>query len=275
MRKSKEKIVFLDVDGTLVNAQGEICESARYAVKKAQENGHRMVVCSGRSRFQLPEELLKLGFRGMIASAGAHIMSDGREIYHVQIDEAHRRQAAEYMQEHDIIYYFQADNGIVITERDRDRMLEFGEKLGMDTDYTRQFLGSVYIQEQVWRNERAEKVIYFDSPFSVEQMNQDLQPYYEVVSMSMPGTDETCGEIGISGINKATAMERYLYYVKAAREDCVAVGDGPNDLQMMDYAGISVAMGNALESVKKKADLVTADINEDGILKAFRTLGLI
>ena len=57
--------------------------------------------------------------------------------------------------------------------------------------------------------------------------------------------------------------------------NCIAIGDGPNDLQMMEYAGISVAMGNARDEVKRLADMVTDHIDEDGILHAFERLGLI
>ena len=60
-----------------------------------------------------------------------------------------------------------------------------------------------------------------------------------------------------------------------AREDSIAIGDGPNDLQMMEYAGVGVAMGNAKEEVKKLADMVTSDVAEDGIYHAFEKLGLI
>lgn len=62
-----KKVVFLDVDGTMVNEKGEIPESAQYAVRTAQANGHRMVVCSGRSRFQIYDALLELGFPGSSA----------------------------------------------------------------------------------------------------------------------------------------------------------------------------------------------------------------
>ena len=55
-----KKVVFLDVDGTMVNEKGEVPESAQYAVRTAQANGHRMVVCSGRSRFQIYDALLEL-----------------------------------------------------------------------------------------------------------------------------------------------------------------------------------------------------------------------
>ena len=72
-----------------------------------------------------------------------------------------------------------------------------------------------------------------------------------------------------------TGMERYLNAAGIAREDSIAVGDGPNDLQMMEYAGIGIAMGNAIEEVKERADMVTSSINNDGIYRAFETLGLL
>ena len=270
-----KKVVFLDVDGTLVNAQGIIPESAQYAVKKAKENGHKMVVCSGRSLFQVQEDLLKLGFDGIISSAGACISADGEEIYRARIDEEHRKLAAEYLDEKNAIYFFQMAEGMVISPRNKERLLEYGKEKDMDEDYTEQFLSSLFVQEQVWDNEDEEKIVYFESDASLEQMHQDLLPYFDVVPGSMIGADAKSGEIGISGISKATAMEIYLKHVGIARENCVAVGDGPNDLQMMDFAGVSVAMGNALDAVKERADMVTADINEDGILKAFEMLGLI
>lgn len=57
-------------------------------------------------------------------------------------------------------------------------------------------------------------------------------------------------------------MERYLKAAGIAREDSIAVGDGPNDLQMMEYAGIGIAMGNAREEVKERADMVTSSIDD-------------
>lgn len=269
------KIVFLDVDGTLVNAQGIIPESAKYAIKKAKENGHKMVVCSGRSLFQIQEELLKLGFDGIISSAGACITSDGGEIYRAQMDEEHRKLASEYLDEKNAIYFFQMAEGMVISPKNKERLLEYGKEQGMDEDYVKQFLSSLYVQEQVWDNDKEEKIVYFESDASLGQMHQDLLPYFDVVPGSMIGADEKSGEIGISGISKATAMEIYLKHEGVTRENSVAIGDGPNDLQMMDYAGTSVAMGNALDTVKERADMVTSDINEDGILKAFEVLGLI
>lgn len=91
MWKMDKKVVFLDVDGTMVNEKGEIPESAQYAVRTAQANGHRMVVCSGRSRFQIYDALLELGFSGIVGGAGAFVEDEGKEFYHAYIDEEHRK----------------------------------------------------------------------------------------------------------------------------------------------------------------------------------------
>ena len=85
MWKMDKKVVFLDVDGTMVNEKGEIPESAQYAVRTAQANGHRMVVCSGRSRFQIYDALLELGFSGIVGGAGAFVEDEGKEFYHAYI----------------------------------------------------------------------------------------------------------------------------------------------------------------------------------------------
>lgn len=70
-----QKVVFLDVDGTIVNDKGIIPESTQIAIRKAVENGHKLVVCSGRSLFQLPQMLLDLGFSGMVTAAGAQVIA--------------------------------------------------------------------------------------------------------------------------------------------------------------------------------------------------------
>ena len=66
-------------------------------------------------------------------------------------------------------------------------------------------------------------------------------------------------------------LERY----GLKREEIVAFGDAENDIEMLQYAGIGVAMGNATEAAKAAADYVTADIDDDGIWKALKKLELI
>ena len=99
----EQKAVFLDIDGTMVDAEGKISASTREAIQRAREKGHKMVVCSGRSRFQLYDELLALGFSGIVGGAGAFVEVDGQEIYHAYIDEEHRKSSYEYLEKNSIL----------------------------------------------------------------------------------------------------------------------------------------------------------------------------
>lgn len=270
-----KKVVFLDVDGTMVDTNGKIPESTKEAVKRAEANGHKMVVCTGRSRFQIYDELLKLGFSGIVGSAGAFVMSDGKEIYHAYIDELHRKNSFDYLEHNGFLFCYQADDGVVLNERSRDGMLAMYRDRGMSQSRLDRLIGNMHLTEEPWKNVKNEKIIYYRAPFPVEKVHADMEPYFDAVALSLDGADEFAGEIGINGINKSTGMEIFLNHVGITRENCIAVGDGPNDLQMMEYAGIGVAMGNAREEVKVCADMVTDAIGEDGLYKAFVKLGLI
>ena len=70
-------------------------------------------------------------------------------------------------------------------------------------------------------------------------------------------------------------MQKYIAYAGISQKDTVAFGDGPNDFDMIEYAGIGVAMGNAVEALKRRADFVTKGIDEDGVAYAMEELGLI
>ena len=271
----KQKVVFLDVDGTVVNNKGIIPESTKAAIRKAVENGHKMVVCSGRSLFQLPQMLLDLGFSGMVTAAGAQVIADGKEIYHAVIDKEHRKWISEYMEKNEIAYCFQTDKGVIMNADSAYKILDIMKEMGVTEEHMKQLVGETFIQEDVWNNAKEEKLIYYNAPFHVERVHADLEPYFDAVALSLGGADDCCGEVGINGIHKATGMKRYLEHVGVDREDSIAIGDGLNDLQMMEYAGIGVAMGNAKEEVKKRADMVTTHIDEDGIYHALEKLGLL
>lgn len=270
-----QKVVFLDIDGTMVDMDGKIPQSTKEAIRRAKENGHKMVVCSGRSRFQIYDELLELGFSGIVGAAGAFVIADGEEIYHAYIDEEHRKSSYEYLESNGFIFCYQADDGVVLNQRSCEGMVEKYRGAGMDEKRLQRLIGNMHLTEEPWKNERNEKIIYYDAPFVVKKVNEDVAPYFEAVAISIDGMDDYAGEIGINGINKATGMERYLSHVGIKREDSIALGDGPNDLQMMEYAGIGVAMGNARDDVKVRADMVTDAIGEDGLYNAFVKLGLI
>ena len=121
-----------------------------------------------------------------------------------------------------------------------------------------------------------DRILIGSSPIPVEKLREMISPMglkIEFASFKTP--DPYSGEISPEGISKSTGMMELLQFLGRQQEDTVAFGDGPNDLEMMEFSACSVAMGNAIDSVKERADLVTDDISRDGLFKAMQKLKLI
>ncbi len=300
------KVVFLDIDGTLVDYNGNVPESTKKAILQAKKKGHKMVLCTGRSKFQIPKKLWELGMDGVIAGSGAFveafdsaaekgitaaekeiaaadetvsndskITTKGTILCQMVIDAEHAKSSYDYLEGNGTLYCYQGEDGIVLNQRSRDGMFQIDRLNGMSDEMLENLHGVVHVTETPWLVPNLEKIIFYDAPFSLEKIKSDLLPYFDTVALSLSGTEGVCGEIGRNNIHKATGIRLFLEHVGVAREDSIAIGDGPNDLQMMEYAGVGVAMGNAKEEVKKLADMVTSDVVEDGIYHAFEKLGLI
>ncbi|MFA9463591.1 MAG: HAD family hydrolase [Velocimicrobium sp.] len=270
-----KKVVFLDIDGTLIGFDGTLPDSTRAAIRRARKNGHHMVLCSGRSRFQMYPSLLALGFQGIVGAAGAFVECEGEEIYHHYMEEEKRKWITAYLESNQFVYSMQADSGMVINERCKHIMLGIYKAYGMDEKRLRRLVGNMEVREDVWNQPREEKIIYYKSPFPLEMVKKDIAPYFEAVASSLEEPDAFSGEIGPANINKATGMQIYLNHVGVGQEDTIAIGDGPNDLEMIQYAKVGVAMGNAQQVIKKAANLVTKRVDENGIYHAFEQLGLL
>ena len=78
----KKKVIFLDVDGTLVDYEGNLPDSAVTAVQKARANGHRVYICTGRSKAEIYPNLWEIGLDGMIGGNGSYVEDHGHTILH-------------------------------------------------------------------------------------------------------------------------------------------------------------------------------------------------
>lgn len=270
----KRKIIFLDIDGTLVNVKGQIPDSTRQALRIAKENGHRLMFCSGRSRYQIHPELLALGFDGIVAAAGSHVLYQGETLFHQFIEKDQRIRLMRYLDENDFVYIIQTDTHPILNAYSYQRISERFERVGMTKQQLDLILHGVDVREDTWNDDREEKVVYNASSLKLSQVKTDLAPYFSVTGSSL-GEEEEGGEIGLASVNKATGMQVCFEHLGIDRADSIAIGDGPNDMEMIEYAGIGVAMGNANARLKELADTVTASIDEDGIYLAFEKLGLI
>ncbi len=274
----KPKYVFLDIDGTLVDYKAEIPPSALKALRAAQANGHKMIIASGRTLFIIYPRLLEaVKFDGIIASGGACVIADGELIYESVIEGEPLKAIAEYFKKEGIHYILQAKDATYVERDFVDVVLPSMRRAGYSEDLIESAYSRYTLVEDMTRIRGGEKLSFFGSHNSPSKISEDLGGRYYVADYSVGKIKSPTyfGEMNNAGVNKASAIEQYLAYVGGSLEDTIAIGDSGNDLEMISFAHIGVAMGNATEAIKNAADLVTTAVDDDGIYNAFVKLGLV
>ncbi len=268
------KALFFDVDGTLVNFQGKMPESAAAALKRVQQNGHQIIVCSGRSRIQIYPWLLELGFDGIVAATGAYVECGGAVIYRHFMSRKEICEVTSLLDEANACYSAQAGNRMITSMNHKKRQIARFKNLG-DEEMIDQIWQHIELTDHMEQCEDIEKLVYYESQMPVQTIRERLSEICDVTESSFEAEMNDSGEITCKGINKAHGMQKYLAYAGIAQEDTIAFGDGPNDFDMLEYAAVGIAMGNAVEGLKSRADFVTKGIDEDGIAYALSKWGLI
>ncbi|MBO4288495.1 MAG: Cof-type HAD-IIB family hydrolase [Lachnospiraceae bacterium] len=261
---ASRKAVYFDIDGTLWDRANYIPDSTKEAIRLLKEKGHSVMICSGRCRGYIHnEELLGLGFDGIVSGCGTMIE------YHDQV-----------------LYYFRVpkDRAVWTVETSKRfgmrPILEGREYLYL---YREDFMEDAYGQKLMRENGPRLRLIdetwgeWEFSKFSVDMRDADVQgcfaelsEYYDFLVHSA-----RVAEIVPRGFDKARGMRQLSGHLGIPIEDTVAFGDGMNDMGMIRAAGIGVAMGNGVDALKSAADLVAPAMAEDGVYAACKTLGLI
>jgi len=275
------KAVFLDVDGTFVNERGVVPPSARDAVIAARANGHQVFLCTGRSTAELWDEIMEPGFDGVIASAGGYVEYEGEVLLHRSVPVEHIRHAVEFFHRHGVEYYLEANSGLYGSARAPHRLREliFGGVTDEDVlaeleRGLRGFVDSLVIGADPLRTD-INKISFLDSDISIDRIQAEFAGEFEVIPATVPMFGPNSGEMSIPGIHKATAIELLIEHAGIPREHTIAYGDGRNDIEMLTFVEVGVAMGNAHPALLEVADVVTADTDHHGIALGFQSLGLV
>lgn len=245
----RKKAVFLDIDGTLNYDRPVPSTANQAAVRLARQTGHAVLLCTGRSMKCIPAALLEtVAFDGVVAGGGAYVRIGDEVVRSVCLPPETLRLVC--------AYYLQAGTPCVFE----------GE--------TEMFLiGHVDYHEPGWKTVTSPDD--FDRRYAgarISKLTMDgalppdaqglLAPYFTVIQH--PGYTEALP----LGCGKADGMRAALAALHIPREDSIAIGDSRNDLDMLRYAGLGIAMGNAADEVKEAADAVTAACADDGVAAA-------
>ncbi len=270
-----KKIIFLDVDGTLLDSSGHVPASAKEALHRTKELGNEIVLCTGRSKCQIMDELQRIGFSGMVGCAGAYVERLGTQIVHHTVSREQNRKMSRLCEKNHILLFSQCKDGVFVTQRDYAHGVKWLEGKNFSEELKRVFLRDVIIDENIGESDQVEKYLYMDAAMSRGQLQAELGSYFTVVAPSFESDDGHSGEIGKAGISKAAGMTEYLKSTSVPKESIYAFGDSYNDIEMGRVAGCFVAMGNAVEEVKQSADCITGSVDRDGLYLGFKILGLL
>lgn len=117
----RKKIIFLDVDGTLTDYENHIPASAAEAIRKARANGHRVYLCTGRSRAEIYDELWAIGLDGMIGGNGCYAEEHGRVLFHQTLSAAQCRAVVDWLRDRERAFYLECSSGLYASPHFREK----------------------------------------------------------------------------------------------------------------------------------------------------------
>ena len=274
------KIIFLDVDGTLVNYEGKLPDSAARAVQQARANGHRVYICTGRSRAEVYPYLWDIGLDGMIGGNGSYVEDGGEVVMHQMMTGAQCRSVVDWLHERGLPFYLESNSGLyastdfatgaaeAVREYSRRKNGEAGVMTVQDAFPDMIYDGNLY-------REDVNKISFV--LHSYQDYLDAAAAFPDLKAGTWGGSGETAlfGDLGVKDITKAHAIDVLLAHLGAERADTIAFGDAKVDIPMLGYCAYGVAMGNGGDEIRAMADFVTDDVEHDGLWNAFRKLGLL
>ncbi|CAM3331455.1 Cof-type HAD-IIB family hydrolase [Streptococcus pluranimalium] len=276
------KIIFLDVDGTLVDYDNRIPESAVKAIRLARDKGHKVYVCTGRSRAEMPPEIWDIGIDGMIGGNGSYVEDNEEVVMHQLISKEEARHIVDWLHSRGLEFYLESNNGLFASENFKEAarpvLREYSLRKGKteeevkDQEAEDALHGLIYGGE-LYRDD-LNKVSFILSDYQDHLDSIEEFPNLEAHTWGGRGETALFGDLGVKDINKAHAVDVLLNHLGADRKDTIAFGDAKIDIPMLDYCQVGVSMGNGGPEILEMADMVTDDVEEDGLYNAFEELGL-
>lgn len=263
MKDMHRKMIVLDIDGTLTNSQKEVTSATRQALDAARDRGHIVALASGRPTGGLRMMTEALDFK----KYGGYIMSyNGACVTNTETGEAvFKNPLPDYVVPW--MCHYAQDHG-----------------LGMCTYIGEELLSGAHVDRYIEQETRINqfvrrqvddftplmrtdfyKVLLTGTPMLAAEHEKRLAHRF-IGRLSVYRSEPYFIEVMNRGVSKADAIAGLLERLHMEREDVIACGDGFNDVSMIRYAGLGVAMGNAQDAVKAEADVVTLTNDEDGLV---------
>ena len=272
------KIIFIDVDGTLVSYENVLPKSAVEAIQSARQKGHKVYICTGRSRAEVYDYIWNIELDGMIGGNGSYVESDGKIILHQLITLQQCKRIVDWLHARGLEFYLESNNGLFASENFESRaeptIREYCTRKNREPMTVREIFPEMIFGGELYRDDLNKISFILDSYEDYLQARADF-PDLQVGTWGGAGETALFGNFSPKNISKAHAVEVLLKYLNVNRADTIAFGDAKVDIPMLEFCAVGVAMQNGGDEIKKIADFVTDSVEEDGLKNAFIKLGLI
>ena len=265
-------IIALDLDGTLTNSEKNITPRTFDALMKAQREGVRLVLASGRPTFgiaALANQLQLADYGGYVLSYNGGRIIDWCEktvIFSPVVDQKLVPILYDFAEKAQLPIVTYLPEAILASKNEGEYLAEEARINGMPVVVAQNF-----VEEAMQIAGGSTKFLIPGEPELLIQLESEMKVALSA-QMEVFRSAPFFLELPPKGIDKAQSLQRLLTHLGLERESLMAFGDGFNDLSMIQFAGQGVAMANAVEEVKSIADFVTTSNEEDGIAHALEQL---
>lgn len=277
------KIIFLDVDGTLIDYETKLPASAAKAVDLARANGHKVYICTGCSKAEIEQRHL-CEIDGMIGGNGAYVEDAGKVIMHQGLTKEDVKHIVDWCNERHLGVCLEANSGMYcndyMLEQGPSTMMKYAQGKGANLEQAKEvseeiMKGYIHLKDEDLYRDDVNKISFILSSYQDHLDSKEEFPHLVANTWGGKGEVALYGDLGPAGITKRHAIEVLLDYLGADQKDTISFGDAKIDLSMFECCAFNVAMGNGGEEIKAAADYVTTDVNDDGLYNAFKYLKLI
>jgi len=256
------KLIALDIDGTLLNSKKQITTRVRSSIISAKKQGVKVVLASGRPYLGMLEALTFLGLSDtddFALSYNGALVVKGREQQIISNNFLNGKDALE-------LYYLANSLGVNILAYTTEYGL-ITPKKNKYTDFEAEHNAIDFTEfdfTKLSSKDEVIKIMMVDEPeildVAINKLPKSLKPKYSM-ARSMPFFFEFMSNKS----NKGKGIETLAKHLGFNASEVICVGDADNDLEMLQFAGLGVAMGNAEDWIKAHADYVTLSNDQDGV----------
>lgn len=262
------KLLALDMDGTLLKDDGTVSEITKKSISCAKENGTKIVIATGRPLegiIRYVEELDLIGDEEYVLAYNGSVVYNTKTLKPLirkGITGKDAKELYKLSQKLGVEFHGFTEEGCIAPKRNK---YTEGEEVHnkakiIITDFENDLEDDTFVV----------KVMMMDEPSKLDSVIKDIpKEFYEKYNIvkSIPFMLEFMNK----DCNKTAGLKALADYLDIKQEEVIACGDAPNDIDMIEYAGLGVAMANASDLVKSKADFITCSNEEDGIKKVIDT----